>query len=251
MQLQTRYQILKIRQILPCKSHYAKIPSSLLVVPLFSTRLCTRTGYIVGHHWTCPATVPQTIRARARKGLDSTNTPCICDPASRITMRAAEHRESANHQLQSKGLSSQCHTFVIASHTKATHHCIRDILNIPRWRACIVYNNLTNHPHHPSQKSVSHPNAARHPKTALQPNEPLTQQQAPSIHCLLGSRKATSRLLHFFFAAPICVPCTLLPKSRLLRLSCQCACSGLRCNIISVRLLLPLAAVPPREDWRR
>lgn len=54
-----------------------------------------------------------------------------------------------------------------------------------------------------------------------------------------------------FFAAPICVPCTLLPNRRLLLLSCQCPASGDRCSIMSVRLDLPLAAVPPREDWRR
>lgn len=56
---------------------------------------------------------------------------------------------------------------------------------------------------------------------------------------------------HRFFAAPMCVPCTLLPNRRLLLLSCQCAASGDRCNIMSVRLDLPLAAVPPSEDWRR
>ena len=33
---------------------------------------------------------------------------------------------------------------------------------------------------------------------------------------------------HRFLATPILVPCTLLPNSRLLLLSCQCANSGLR-----------------------
>lgn len=59
---------------------------------------------------------------------------------------------------------------------------------------------------------------------------------------------------HFFFPTPpaICAPATLLPKTKLLLLSCQCASSGLKCSSMSVRELLPLAgAVPPREDWRR
>jgi hypothetical protein len=43
----------------------------------------------------------------------------------------------------------------------------------------------------------------------------------------------------------------LLPKSKLLRLSCQWAARGDKCSIMRVRLDLPLAAVPPREDCKR
>lgn len=65
------------------------------------------------------------------------------------------------------------------------------------------------------------------------------------------SGQVVYKLNHRFFAAPMCVPCTLLPNSKLLLLSCQCTARGDRCSIMSVRLDLPLAAVPPREDWRR
>jgi hypothetical protein len=70
------------------------------------------------------------------------------------------------------------------------------------------------------------------------------------VKAMRGSREESKIVSfhHRFFAAPMCVPWTLLPKSRLLLLSCQCAASGDRCSIMSVRLDLPLAAVPPRED---
>ena len=55
----------------------------------------------------------------------------------------------------------------------------------------------------------------------------------------------------FFFATPICVPCTLSPNCRLVFVSCQCACRGERCNIMSVLLDLPLVDVPPSEDCNR
>jgi hypothetical protein len=54
-----------------------------------------------------------------------------------------------------------------------------------------------------------------------------------------------------FLAFPICAPTTFPPNSKLLRLSCQCAAKGLRCNNIKVRELFPLAVVPPSDDWRR
>lgn len=55
-------------------------------------------------------------------------------------------------------------------------------------------------------------------------------------------------LPHFFFPTPICAPKTLLPKTKLLLLSCQCCCKGDKCNNISVRLDFPVTAfVPPRE----
>lgn len=80
-----------------------------------------------------------------------------------------------------------------------------------------------------------------------------TREQCSALHnttpCLVYI--SPNAFNYRFPALPICVPCTLLPKSNELLLSCQCAASGDRCSSMSVRLLLPSAAVPPREDWRR
>lgn len=77
-------------------------------------------------------------------------------------------------------------------------------------------------------------------------SELVFQAQPASIRrvCLFHAERSESS---HFFARPICVPCTLLPNTKLPLLSAQCAASGLKCSSISVRELFPFGPTPPSE----
>lgn len=69
-----------------------------------------------------------------------------------------------------------------------------------------------------------------------------------SAHMCMLNEKAHQ--FYRFFAVPMCVPTTLVPNPKLVLLSCQWACNGLRCSKRRVRDDLP-AVEPPSDDCKR